>query len=255
MVLTKCVRPEGNIRSDSFHLQLNFEFVQDMEESRRVSKRRSLTAAMHAASSNLLDPKERCVHIHLTFMNLAYRTAEFDCQCYPVTHLCVPVFCVTLQCFFYSILSTRWPPNIYRKDNHVLAIMVSRGIPTCMYTYILHIHSMYVQSLPLSHFDSVLTHTMAHMHVYLYGGACTLGLICTICICGLQAEHKCEGLLQHPLVVTMLNEKWFQFGAQLYVWNLLLYILQVLFLTAFSLSLPHPLSPSCESPHIHNTYV
>ena len=62
----------------------------------------------------------------------------------------------------------------------------------------------------------------------------------------LQAEHKCEGLLQHPLVVTMLNEKWFQFGAQLYVWNLLLYVLQVLFLTAFSLSLPHPLSSSCK---------
>jgi hypothetical protein len=135
-VLTKCVTPEGSIRSDSFQLQLNFEFVQDMQESRRLSKRRSLSAAMKAASSSLLDPKE----------------------------------------------STRWPPNVYRKDNHVLAIM---------------------------------------------------------------AEHKCEGLLQHPLVVTMLNEKWFQFGAQLYVWNLLLYVLQVLFLTAFSLSLPHPLSSSC----------
>lgn len=78
MVLTKCVRPEGNIRSDSFHLQLNFEFVQDMEESRRVSKRRSLTAAMHAASSSLLDPKERCVlmyiriHIHFYEFVLPY---------------------------------------------------------------------------------------------------------------------------------------------------------------------------------------
>ena len=68
----------------------------------------------------------------------------------------------------------------------------------------------------------------------------------SVCI-DVQAEHKCEGLLQHPLVVTMLNEKWFQFGAQLYVWNLLLYVLQVLFLTTFSLSLPHPLSPSCET--------
>ena len=50
----------------------------------------------------------------------------------------------------------------------------------------------------------------------------------------------------------MLNEKWFQFGAQLYVWNLLLYILQVFFLTIFSLSLPHPLTPSCEI-FIHQT--
>ena len=59
MVLTKCVTPEGNIRSDSFQLKLNFEFVQDMQDSRKVSKRRSLSAAMRTASSNLLDPKER----------------------------------------------------------------------------------------------------------------------------------------------------------------------------------------------------
>ena len=77
-VLTKCVTPEGNVRSDSFQLQLNFEFVQDMEESRRLSKARSLSAAMKAASSSLLDPKERCVH-HQTFMlnkNVQKRTRK-----------------------------------------------------------------------------------------------------------------------------------------------------------------------------------
>lgn len=136
-VLTKCVTPEGNIRSDNFQLKLNFEFIQDMRETRKVSTTHSLTAAMRSASTSLLNPKE----------------------------------------------SVRWPPSTYKKDNHVLAIM---------------------------------------------------------------AENKCEGLLQHPLVVTMLNEKWFQFGAQLYVWNLLLYILQVFFLTLYSLSLPHPLGSSCD---------
>ena len=65
-VLTKCVTPEGNIRSDSFQLHLNFEFVQDMQEPRKVVKRRSLSATMHAASTNLLDPRERliCVFFH-----------------------------------------------------------------------------------------------------------------------------------------------------------------------------------------------
>ena len=55
-------------------------------------------------------------------------------------------------------------------------------------------------------------------------------------------------LLQHPLVVTLLNEKWFKFGAKLYLWNLLVYILQVIFLTTFALSMPHPLSDACECP-------
>lgn len=60
-VLTKCVTPEGNIRSDSFQLKLDFGFIQDMEESRKVKKQLSLFAAVQTASSNLLDPKERCV--------------------------------------------------------------------------------------------------------------------------------------------------------------------------------------------------
>lgn len=167
------------------------------------------------------------------------------------------VFVLLCNVFFNSILSTRWPPNIYRKDNHVLAIMVSRvqvNIPT-------NIHILFPFTYMYSHLLMIVSSlTLQYPCMYIYRGGCvckdflhTIGFnLYYICICGLQAEHKCEGLLQHPLVVTMLNEKWFQFGAQLYVWNLLLYILQVLFLTAFSLSLPHPLSPSCESPHIHS---
>ena len=112
MVLTKCVRPEGNIRSDSFHLQLNFEFVQDMEESRRVSKRRSLTAAMQAASSSLLDPKERCAlmyvhtytHTHFYEYYLAYRIAEFEFQCYPVIRVYVVFLCYSAMFFLILFL-------------------------------------------------------------------------------------------------------------------------------------------------------
>lgn len=60
-VLTKCVKAEGNIRSDSFTLNLDFGFIQDVQESRKMKKKLSLSAAIHASSTNLLDPKERYI--------------------------------------------------------------------------------------------------------------------------------------------------------------------------------------------------
>ena len=112
-ILTKCVSPEGNIRSDSFQLKLDFGFIQDMEDTRKTTKKLSLSSAMCTASSNLLDPRERLnvglytdVHIHI-----------------------------------YICYSTRWPPSIYKKNNHVLAIMASRmyiilmDLNDCSYIY------------------------------------------------------------------------------------------------------------------------
>lgn len=64
-VLTKCVKAEGNIRSDSFQLKLNFGFIQDVQESRKVKKKLSLSAAIHASSTNLLDPKERYITLYM----------------------------------------------------------------------------------------------------------------------------------------------------------------------------------------------
>ena len=64
-VLTKCVKAEGNIRSDSFQLKLNFGFIQDVQESRKVKKKLSLSAAIHASSTNLLDPKERYITLYV----------------------------------------------------------------------------------------------------------------------------------------------------------------------------------------------
>ena len=64
-VLTKCVRTEGNIRSETFQLQLDFGFLQDMQDARKVKEKRSLFAAVRSASTNLLDPRERC-HVYCT---------------------------------------------------------------------------------------------------------------------------------------------------------------------------------------------
>ena len=119
MVLTKCVTPEGSIRSDSFQLQLNFEFVQDMHDSRKVSKKLSLSSAMRSASSSLLNPKERWVLIfrkqriitaHFVYVFTMY-VHMYVCDLCTLlyntsTHMCI--LCLLIIVLFVSIVCKRY---------------------------------------------------------------------------------------------------------------------------------------------------
>ena len=56
---------------------------------------------------------------------ICYGTVCCHTACGPLTqcHVVHVYQCVVLANVFF-LFSTRWPPNVYRKDNHVLAIMV-----------------------------------------------------------------------------------------------------------------------------------
>ena len=61
----------------------------------------------------------------------------------------------------------------------------------------------------------------------------------------LKVDHNRSELLRHPLVTSLLNHKWSQFGAWIYFSNLLFYLIFVFFLTAFGLVVPNPQSDVC----------
>ena len=62
-----------------------------------------------------------------------------------------------------------------------------------------------------------------------------------------QVNNECLELMRHPLVISLLNDKWDQFGGYLYLANLLLFGLFVVFLTTFALTVPSPQQDYCES--------
>ena len=69
-----------------------------------------------------------------------------------------------------------------------------------------------------------------------------------------KVENNRSELLRHPLVTSLLNHKWSQFGAWIYFSNLLFYLIYVFFLTAFGLTVPNPQSHVCESILWSHTY-
>lgn len=66
-------------------------------------------------------------------------------------------------------------------------------------------------------------------------------------------ESKRLDLLRHPLVTSLLNDKWDQFGGLLYFVNLVLFSLFVVFLTSFALTVLNPQTDVCEF-LAHNFY-
>ena len=55
-------------------------------------------------------------------------------------------------------------------------------------------------------------------------------------------------MLTHPVISSLLQYKWFHFGLWLYLLNLLIYIIFILFLTAFTLVVLLPQSSTCMCP-------
>ena len=62
----------------------------------------------------------------------------------------------------------------------------------------------------------------------------------------LKVESQRIDLLKHPLVTSLLNYKWKTYGRYFYFGNLLIYIIFLLFLTAFALTVINPLEPICK---------
>lgn len=61
-----------------------------------------------------------------------------------------------------------------------------------------------------------------------------------------QAKQGRSELLEHPLVTSLLDQKWNKLGAWCYFTNLLVYVAFVFFLTMFALAVRNPLSDSCK---------
>lgn len=69
-----------------------------------------------------------------------------------------------------------------------------------------------------------------------------------------QVKSERIDLLRHPLVTSLLNDKWDQFGGYLYFINLVLFFLFVVFLTSFALTVLNPQTDVCEF-LAHNCYL
>lgn len=52
-------------------------------------------------------------------------------------------------------------------------------------------------------------------------------------------------MLTHPVISSLLNHKWFHFGLLMYLLNLLVYIIFLVFLTSFALVVLTPQSNTC----------
>ena len=52
-------------------------------------------------------------------------------------------------------------------------------------------------------------------------------------------------MLTHPVISSLLQHKWFHFGFWFYLLNLLIYIIFLVFLTAFALVVLPPQSNTC----------
>lgn len=72
---------------------------------------------------------------------------------------------------------------------------------------------------------------------------------CMMCVF-IQVESERTDLLKHPLVTSLLNQKWQRYGAWFYSINILVYVLFLIFLTAFALSIHSPLEDPCKSDKI-----
>ena len=67
-------------------------------------------------------------------------------------------------------------------------------------------------------------------------GSSSMILLCR----GVQVKHERVELLQHPLIYRYINYKWWRVSFPLFLATLLLYLLFLIFLTSFALSVPRP---------------
>lgn len=61
-----------------------------------------------------------------------------------------------------------------------------------------------------------------------------------------QVRKKRLNLLNHPVVGSLLHQKWNAFGIWVYLLNLFMYIVFLSFLTAFALEVPNPQADICK---------
>ena len=101
-----------------------------------------------------------------------------------------------------------WQPKEFTKHSHPLFLIVS--IPV-----FLILHSMLTESLSLV----ILT---------------------------FQKKHGCTTLMKHPLVISLLDYKWKKFGRYIFFGNLLIYLIFLVFLTAFGLVVLSPVEGPCK---------
>ena len=100
-----------------------------------------------------------------------------------------------------------WGPIGFKKSNHPLSIMAS---------------------------------------VWGYGVHSCVCLQLVMCVFTQVASERTD-LLKHPLVTSLLNHKWQRYGEWFYSTNVLVYIVFLIFLTAFALSIHSPLEVPCKS--------
>ena len=69
-----------------------------------------------------------------------------------------------------------------------------------------------------------------------------------------QVESERTELLAHPLVTSLLDQKWRSHGRIVFYSNLALYIVFLIFLTVFALVLPNPQAAVCMSQNPPSTF-
>ena len=178
-VLTKCVRTEGNIRSETFQLQLDFGFLQDMQDARKVKEKRSLFAAVRSASTNLLDPRERC-HVYYTVcVHVLY--VYMYCMCMCTCTVCVHVLYVYMYCMCMCTCTV----CVYV---HVLYVYV---YCMCICTVCVCVHVLYVYVYCMC----ICTVCVCVHVLYVYVYICTVHVcacMCTVLSCILNLEFVIE---------------------------------------------------------------
>ena len=61
-----------------------------------------------------------------------------------------------------------------------------------------------------------------------------------------QTKHGCSNLMKHPLVISLLDYKWKKFGQYIFFGNLFIYLIFLVFLTAFGLVVLSPVERPCK---------
>ena len=106
----------------------------------------------------------------------------------------------------FSNSANSWQPKKFTKQSHPLFLIVSSPV-------FLVLHSLLTVSLSLISF---------------------------------QKKHGCSTLMKHPLVISLLDYKWKKFGRYIFFGNLFIYLIFLMFLTAFGLVVLSPLERPCK---------
>ena len=61
-----------------------------------------------------------------------------------------------------------------------------------------------------------------------------------------QTKHGCSNHMKHPLVISLLDYKWNEFGWYIFFGNLFVYLIFLVFLTAFGLVVLSPVERPCK---------